>query len=263
MKSNKSRKYRIPAVEKMLAIVELLSNEVRCFSISELAKRLSISKNMAFRIVKYLEQQGYLEGENGSGGYQLGKGFYRIGVKMAGRYELTERAHTHLCWLSQQTGETASIQAPAGDKVMVMDVVYPPSDYYFYLNVGTKLLYHCNAMGKCILAFMEKEEINKIIPAQLTTYTPNGIQTRAELMKHLESVKETGLGYDREEYVPGIYCIASPVLNIHGQVVAGVGITGLVARIDNHNRSEFERLVREAGRRISSALGYEETSTHT
>jgi DNA-binding IclR family transcriptional regulator len=177
---------------------------------------------------------------------------------MAGRYQLTERSHAHLCWLSQQTGETANIQVPAGDKLMVMDVVYPPSDYYFHLNIGTKLLYHCNAMGKCILAFMEKEEINKIIPAQLSVHTPKGLRTRAELMKHLEAVKESGLGYDREEYVSGIYCIAAPVFNIHGHVVAGVGITGLVARIDSHNRHEFEELVREAGRRISSALGYEE-----
>jgi DNA-binding IclR family transcriptional regulator len=258
MTANQSRKYRIPAVEKMLGIVELLAGESRSYSISELAKRLGMSKNMAFRIVKYLEQQGYLETGNGAGGYQLGKGFYRIGVKLAARYELTDRAHPHLCWLSQQTGETANIQAPAGDRVMVMDVVYPPSDYYFHLSIGTKLLYHCNAMGKCILAYMEREEINKVIPAQLSGQTTKGLRTRAELMKHLEGVRESGLGYDREEYVPGIYCIAAPVFNIHGQAVAGVGITGLVARIDSHNRNEFEGLVREAGRRISSALGFEQ-----
>lgn len=254
---NQTRKYQIPAVEKMLTIVEFLSNESRLFTISELAKQLAISKNMVFRVVKYLEQQGYMEAGNGDGKYQLGKGFYRIGVKMAGRYELTERSHPHLCWLSQQTGETANIQAPAGDMLMVMDVVYPPSDYYFHLNIGTKLFYHCNAMGKCILAHMEKEEINKIIPAQLSVHTPKGLRTRAELMKHLETVKESGLGYDREEYVPGVYCIAAPIFDIHARVVAGVGITGLVARIDSHNRHEFEELVREAGRRISSALGYE------
>ena len=140
---------------------------------------------------------------------------------------------------------------------MVMDVVSPPSDYYFNLSIGTMLLYHCNAMGKCILAHMKKEEINKIIPPQLPIQTPNTIRTRAELVKHLETVRKTGLGYDREEYIAGIYCIAAPVFDIHSRIVAGVGITGLAGRIDNHNRGDFEELIREASHRISAALGYE------
>lgn len=254
---NQSRKYKIPAVEKMLAIVEFLSNESQSFTISALAKQLGISKNMVFRVVKYMEEQGYLESDGDTGKYQLGNGFYRIGAKMAGRYQITERAHTHLCWLSQQSGEMADIQVPTGDKLMVVDVVYPSSDYYFHIGIGTKLLYHCNAMGKCILAYMDKEEINAIIPAQLPIQTQKGLRTRAELIKHLETVRETGLGYDKEEYVTGIYCIAAPVFDVHARVVASTGITGLVSRIDNHNRHEFEKLVREAGRRISASLGYE------
>lgn len=256
---DETRKYQIPAVESLLAILEFLSANERAYSISELSKQLSISKNMAFRVVKCLEKQGYLETDMETGRYQLGKGFYRIGMKMASRFELAKRSHSHLCWLSQQTGETANIQVPAGDMLMVMDVVYPPSDYYFHLGMGTKLLYHCNAMGKCILAWKEdKEEINRIVPAQLSIQTPNGLRTRAELMKQLDAVRKSGIGYEREEYVMGIYCIAAPVFDVHSRVVAGVGITGLVARLDGHNHHEFEMLVREAGRRISSALGYDE-----
>jgi len=61
------RKYKVPAVEKMLAIVEFLSNEPEPFTISELAKKLDTSKNMVFRIVKYLEQQNYLESDSSHG----------------------------------------------------------------------------------------------------------------------------------------------------------------------------------------------------
>ena len=250
------RKYKIPAVENMLTLVEFLSNESEPFTISALAKQLGISKNMVFRIVKCLEEQGYLESDGDAGRYQLGNGFYCIGVRMAGRYQLAQRAHPHLAWLSQQTGEMTDIQVPSGDRMMVIDAVYPPSGYYFHVSVGAKLFYHCNAMGKCILAHLDKEKVNAVIPAQLSVQTPNGLRTRAELIKQLAAIREAGLGYDREEYVSGIYCIAAPVFDVHGQVVAGVGVSGLVSRIDNENRHEFEELVREAGRRISSALGY-------
>jgi IclR family KDG regulon transcriptional repressor len=256
--ANASARYQIPAVEKMFAIVEFLLDEPRSYTISELAKRLAISKNMVFRVVRFLETRDYLEADPRTGGYQLGKAFYRIGVKMAGRYQLAERAHPHLAWLSRQTGETANLQVPAGDRLLVMDVVYPPAEYFFHLSVGSKLFYHCNAMGKCVLAHLDEDEIKKIIPAQLPIQTRKTLTTRAELLKHLKAVRNSGLGYDWEEYVPGIYCIGAPVFDVRGGVVAGVGITGLVARIDSHNRREFEDLVREAGRRISADLGYEE-----
>lgn len=259
--NNSEKKYRIPAVEKLLALIEFLSNESEPFTISALAKHLAASKNMVFRIVKCLEEQGYLELDRDTGGYQLGNGFYCIGVKMADRYQLTQRARPHLVWLSQQTGEMTDIQVPSGDRMIVIDAVYPPSGYYFHVSVGAKLFYHCNAMGKCILAHLEKEKINAIIPAQLPMLTPNGLSTRAELLKQLKTVQETGLGYDREEYVSGIYCIATPVFDIRGDVVAGVGVSGLVSRIDNENRHEFEELVREAGRRISTAVGYRKMET--
>ncbi|MFA7369518.1 MAG: helix-turn-helix domain-containing protein, partial [Kiritimatiellales bacterium] len=61
------RKYKIPAVENMLTLVEFLSNESEPFTISALAKQLGISKNMVFRIVKCLEEQGYLESDGDAG----------------------------------------------------------------------------------------------------------------------------------------------------------------------------------------------------
>jgi DNA-binding IclR family transcriptional regulator len=240
----------------MLAIVEFLLDEPRPYSISELAQRLSISKNMVFRVIRLLESRDYLEADPKTGGYQLGKAFYRIGVKMAGRYQLAERAHPHLGWLSRQTGETANVQVPAGDRLLVLDVVFPPADYYFHLSVGAKLYYHCNAMGKCVLAHLEEEEVKRIVPAQPPIQTRKTLTTRAEFQKQLKAVRETGLGYDWEEYAPGIYCIAAPVFDIRGRAVAGAGITGLVARINGHTRREFEGLVRETGRRISADLGY-------
>jgi len=116
--------------------------------------------------------------------------------------------------------------------------------------------YHPNAYGKVMLAFMAEDEVKKIIPPRLTALTPNTIVLRTELMKQLEDVRRTGLGYDNEEYNEGIRCIGSPVFDVEGRVVAGLGVSGLVSTFRNAKQAVFEQLVLECAYRVSKDIGY-------
>ena len=107
-----------------------------------------------------------------------------------------------------------------------------------------------------MLAFLSEEEIKKIIPPRLPSLTPHTIVLRTELMKQLEEVRKTGLGYDNEEYNEGIRCIGSPVFDVEGRVVAGLGVSGLVSTFRNNRQATFEQLVLECAYRVSKDIGY-------
>jgi DNA-binding IclR family transcriptional regulator len=144
---------------------------------------------------------------------------------------------------------------------MVKAVELPASAYAFHIALGARLLYGCNAMGKCILAHLDPARVRDLFPEGETVPLARGSRTRAELMAELELVRQTGLGHDREEYLTGVACIATPVWDACGQVIGGVGITFLCARPDALPEHEKERLVVETGRRISTALGFVSSTT--
>ena len=145
------------------------------------------------------------------------------------RFELRQRARPHIEWLCRETEETCQLQIPRGDMMLVLDTVSPEVSYYLRVVPGGLVYYHPNAYGKVVLAFLSEEEVKKIIPPRLPSLTPHTIVLRTELMKQLEEVRKTGLGYDNEEYNEGIRCIGAPVFDVEGKAVAGLGVSGLVS----------------------------------
>ncbi len=251
------RSYPVPAVDRMLDIVEFLVQHSRPFGISELARELDISTNSVFRILRRLDDRGYVELDEESGGYQLGTGFFRLGMLLSTRFGLRAQARPHLEWLARQTGETATIQVPDGDRVLVLDAANPPSEVFFQIVVGSRFYYHCNAMGKCLLAFLDDEQLHSILPTRLPGLTPNTITERKRLNCELDEVRKTCVGYDREEYTTGVFCIGSPVFDVNERVVGGVGISGLAVRWDKAECERLESLVRRAASRICRDIGYQ------
>lgn len=257
-KAEKSaRDYAVPAVDRMLDMVEFLVRQARPFGISELARELRISTNSVFRILRRLDERGYVEFDKESGGYQLGTGFFRLGMLLSTRFDLRSRARPHLQGLARQTGETATVQVPDGDRVLVLDAANPPGEFFFQIVVGSRFYYHCNAMGKCILAFLEDEQLQSIVPARLPRLTPNTITDRKRLGLELAEIRKTRVAYDREEYTTGVFCIGAPVFDVNERVVAGVGISGLAVRWDRAECERLEFLVQQAAARISADTGYE------
>ncbi len=247
--------YAAPAVDRVLDIVEFLLDKSRPYGVSELARLLRISTNSVFRICKRLEGRGYLEWDEPGRGYRLGTGFFRMGVRLMPRFTLRDRARPHLERLCSRTEQTASIQVPDRDRVLVLDVAAPNADAYFNIVAGSRFYYHCNAMGKCILAHLPEAEVLRILPAKLPVLTPKTIVSPDRLREELATVRRTGLGYDRQEYTTGAFCIGAPVFGVDGRVLAGVGITGLYSHFDPKRQKDVEAAVREAAKGISADMG--------
>ena len=250
------RTYSAPAVDRTLDILEFMAVHPRPYGATELSRCLNIPINSVFRILKRLTDREYTVQDPFSDGYQLSTKVFSLGMSLYTRFELRQRARPHLEWLCRETEETCQLQIPHGDMVLVLDTVSPEVSYYIRVVPGGLVYYHPNAYGKAMLAFLSEEEIKKIVPPRLPSLTPNTIVLRTELVKQLEEVKRTGLGYDNEEYNEGIRCIGAPVFDVEGKVVAGLGVSGLVSTFRNNRQATFEQLVLECAHRVSKDIGY-------
>ena len=247
--------YAVPAVDGMMDIVEFLASHNRMCGVTELSRELGLSTNLIFRIMKCLTERGYIQADAG-GLYQLNTGFYTLGMKLQSRFDLRKQARPFLKELCKVTGETVQLQIPDGDRMLAMEVITPDNDYYLQMVPGSRIYYHANAFGKCIMAYMEEAELNSILDEGLPELTPNTIIDREKFKEELETVRKTGLAYDRNEYLMGIYCIGAPVFDAGGRAVAGIGMTGLATRFNRDNISVFKKAVKKCAADISKAIGY-------
>ncbi|HVO39394.1 MAG TPA: IclR family transcriptional regulator [Spirochaetia bacterium] len=250
------RTYSAPAVDRTLDILEFMAQHPRPYGATELSRVLNIPINSVFRILKRLTDREYTIQDPFSDGYQLSTKVFSLGMSLYTRFELRQRARPHMEWLCRETQETCQLQIPHGDMVLVLDTVSPEVSYYLRVVPGGLVYYHPNAYGKVMLAFMPEDEVRKLIAPRLPVLTPHTIVLRTELLKQLEEVRKTGLGYDNEEYNEGIRCIGAPVFDVEGKVVAGLGVSGLVNTFRNNKQAIYEQLVLECAYRVSKDIGY-------
>lgn len=251
----KKNGYSAPAVDAMLDIVEMMASDDRVFNLTALATGLNLSNNLVFRVLNRLLDRGYVERLE-SGGYRLSDGFFTLGMKLYSRFELRAAARKHLEQLSFEFGETAQLQVLSGDEMLVLEVVAPTSDYYLHVTPGIRLLLHCNAYGKAVLAFLPKAKVDGILKKRLECLTENTITTKKTLTVELKQIRKTGVAYDNEEYAKGVFCLGAPVFNSDGEVVGGLGLTCLSSRLNSGFSAEMEDKVLKCAERVSIAVGY-------
>ncbi len=250
------RTYSAPAVDRTLDILEFMAQHPRPYGATELSRVLNIPINSVFRILKRLTDREYTVQDPFSDGYQLSTKVFSLGMSLYTRFELRQRARPHIEWLCRETQETCQLQIPHADMVLVLDTVSPEVSYYLRVVPGGLVYYHPNAYGKVMLAFMAEDEVRRLIAPRLPALTPHTIVLRTELLKQLEEVRRTGLGYDNEEYNEGIRCIGSPVFDVEGKAVAGLGVSGLVSTFRDNKQQIYEQLVLECAYRVSKDIGY-------
>lgn len=252
----KAPRYAAPAVDHMLDIVEFLASQTRHFGVTELSRTLGISTNSVFRILRRLTERGYAEMEPQSGTYRLGPRFFSLGMSLASRFDLRTRARRHLEWMAEESGQTAQMQIANGDRMLILDVANATAPFFLQPQPGSRIHYHGNAFGKCVLAFWDETRQREILPLPWPSLTENTPRDWSQLEPELESVRQTGLGYDREEYLRGVSCIGAPVLDVSGQAVAGIGITFLISGNSTPPRHDWKQLVLQAAAKTAQDIGY-------
>ena len=255
-KTSASNKYAVPAVEQMLDIVEHLAQNHRAYGITELARQLGISTNGVFRILRCLAQRGYAEADP-AGGYQLGTKFFTLGMQLQTRFDLRRRARPHLERLCEQSGETVQLYSLQDSHALVLDCVTPAASSFLQVLPGSRMEIHASAFSKAILAFLPEDEARRRLPRKLSALTPHTVTDREKLFAELARTRASGLAYDREGYMLGLFCIGAPVFDVNGEAVAGVGVSGFVSVSHPEKQAELEQSVLACADHIARDIGYE------
>jgi DNA-binding IclR family transcriptional regulator len=157
--------------------------------------------------------------------------------------------------LARHCGETVHVAALDAGQVVYVDRLLGPLGVDIPVSdVGSTLHAHCSGVGKVLLAHLDPGEIDAMIDRHgLPAFTPATITERDALYAELHRVRRDGVAYDREEVVPGIACVAAPILDGEGSVVAAISIAAPVERF-GASQDGYRSAVVRAARGVSERL---------
>ncbi len=252
--------YTIQTVGNALRVLEIFHEEEE-IGVSDLARRLGLHKNNAFRLLATLEESGYIEQSARSERYRLGARCLELGQAFILSNPLLRCARPVLAELAAELAESAHLAVLQDFEVVHVDGEQPRQLVLTASRVGQRLPLHCTALGKVLLgcaADTDREDFEREVLAEhrLERRTPSTITDRDKLFEHLSSVPLQGYALDLEECEQGMCCVAAPISDGDGRLLAAISLSGPSFRLGpDELMGKAAPAVVAAADRISRFLG--------
>jgi len=252
------RDYTVKSLVKALTILEVLTEgEESAYTLTHLSRRLHLHISTVHRLLVNLVSHGFVEEAPGSRGYQLSFKVLRMGLRVLDRLDFRLVAEPLLRELNQQTKETVRLAILQETGAISIEEFGSPQPASLEARVGEVIPLHCTGVGKTLLAYQGGDLFKRVArTAGFPRFTAHTITNLADLKKELERIREQGYALDDEEAVEGLRCVAGPVFNHTGVVVAAFSVVGPATRITPPRLPEIAGLVCATSRRVSYRLGY-------
>jgi len=248
----------IRSVTKAIRLLDALGEGNGVYGVSELARMVEIDKSSVSRMLRTLEQSGYVEQDPVTQRYSLGLAVGVLGYKALRRMDLRGAARPLLERLAEKTGECAHLAILADRRAFYIDQAAPEKGVGVDAPIGTLAPLHCTALGKVLLAFQPESSKAELIGGMtFELFTRRTIAGAEVLAGHLNNVRAQAMAFDDEEYSIGVRCMAAPVFRYDHTVCGAIGISGPSPRMTDARLSEWEPFLRDIAKELSMRLGWD------
>ncbi|MCX2728406.1 IclR family transcriptional regulator [Thermomicrobium sp. 4228-Ro] len=252
---------RVPAVERALDILELFlqSPQPDSLSVPEIARALGLPRSTAHELVATLVARRYLRPlEENPHRFTLDARVFELGNAYATGLDLAREGQIVARRIAAQCDETVHIAVLEGREAFYIAKVDSTNALRLVSAIGRRLPAHCTAVGKMLLSGLSEEEFAERFARvdELPGMTSNSIRTVEALRAELARIRARGLAWDNCESNPDVRCVAAPILDHRGRMVAAMSISFPVVRDTPERFLELSRLVRDGARELSERLGY-------
>jgi DNA-binding IclR family transcriptional regulator len=251
----------VHSVVRALTLLDTMAVQGRAIGIADLSKRVRLHVSTVHRLLATLISRGYVKQDPETGKYALGLRAFLLGEAYRQQMDLRRVVHPALQRLAQTTGETANLVVMDREEAVYLDKAESPQSVRFFSRIGHRAPLYCTAVGKVLLAWLppgeQEETLGRLTLAPLTR---NTITEAEALRQELQRVAAQGYALDREECEEGASCVAVPLRDHSGLVVAALGISAPTVRLTEAKREQLILLLQEEGRGLSQELGYQGTA---
>ncbi|MDQ0338279.1 DNA-binding IclR family transcriptional regulator [Caldalkalibacillus uzonensis] len=254
----KETKGLINAVDRALRILDLFTDQQPELKLTEISKTLNLHKSTVHGLLRTLAYHGYISQNPETGKYRLGLKFLEKSDRVLHALDLRKIANPHLQKIANKYGESTHLVILEGGEAIYIDKIEGHLAIGMYSRISKRAPIYCTAVGKVLVSEKPEWELKEIAQNQnYIMHTKNTIKNADELLEEIRRVRELGYGMDDEELEIGLRCIAVPVRNNTGSIVAAISISGPTMRLSNKVLPEVVDSMKKAAAQISSELGYQ------
>lgn len=246
----------LQTIQKAGELLTLYDREHTEWGVREVAAKLKIAKSSAHDLMSSLAKLGFLN-KTEDNRYRLGWRLVTLSETLLATTELRKEAHPVMEDLAAQYQETIHLAVLDDTQAVYVDKLEGRQAVRVELtSLGARLYAHCSALGKVLMAYQEEAEVKRIIQvAGLPRFTDHTITDADELLLNLTKIRKQGFAYDLEEILPDLCCVAAPIYEYSGNVIAAISMSIPAFRF-RRSQTEFRDGVVRAARKISKRLGY-------
>ena len=245
----------IAAIERTLKVVEAFNGQ-RQVLLGELTSRTGMIKSSVFRILYTLIQTGYAE-KDAQGRYSLTSRWENLCVGVQPTHELITLSAPLMAVLLSRFRETVNLGVMDGGDVLYVHVLESPHAFRLAAHAGMRSPLYSTALGKCLLSRLPEEKVDAILKKHpIHALTPHTVRDGLVFKRDLSRVLAHGYAVDNGEDSSGARCLAAPILNAAGEVVAAISISGPASRISHARDRELSKALMDACGKISTMLKY-------
>lgn len=247
------------SVEKAIQIIEIMAKEGGAMRLQDIAQKTDLPASTALRMVNTLLVYGYVNQNPETLRYSLSLKFAQIGSIVTSQVSLSQVAHPLLVELSRRCQESCCLAVEENMELIYTDVVDGPDNMLRIMQrIGKRAPLHSTGIGKLLLLNYSRDKLRELIRVKgLTPLTPNTACTEEALLDRLDKIRAQGYALDDEECELGARCVAAPVRDYTGRIVAGISISGPISRMTMEHIREVAPVVTGTAAQISKALAYD------
>lgn len=244
------------SLTRALTLLERLSQAPAGMNLTDLSQQLGMPTATTHRLLSTFEELNYVEQDAGKGLWFVGLKAFTVGNAFLNRRDFVVSARPYMLALVEQCGETVNLGVMDGGEVVFICQVESREMMRMIVRLGSRSPIHASAVGKALLAGMSEQRVSAILQQRgLARYTDHTIDNPAQLRRSLEQIRRQGYALDDEEHAVGLRCVASPIFDENGQVLAAISLSGPKARIVDSRLAELGHAIRQTSEAITLALG--------
>jgi IclR family acetate operon transcriptional repressor len=238
------------AALRAIRLLKLFSIERPEMGLAELSKAAKLNKTTTHRLLRALQSEAMIGKDPRTGAYSLGTGLMALGVQALASSDLRRRVRPVLKLLARESGETATLEVPVEDSMLILDEVAGRHVVAAVGNVGTKWPMHATSTGKAYLAFDEAwlSQLSDVLPV-LASKT---VVDKDHFLAQLPGIRKRGYAESIDELEDGYTAVGTIIRGSLGDVQGALSIGGPTGRFDSERRVAIGAKLSRAARRLNT-----------
>lgn len=241
----------VQSVERAIELLYCFTAQTPELTLNDFVKRTGLNRTTVFRLLSSLIKKELISKNEGKNTYQLGLPFIHFGQIVSENLDLRRMALPVMNRLTEVSKETISLNIVQGAARICVEKIEGKEDIRQFIHLGIPYPLYKGASGKLLLAYSTEELIEEVIEGSGMTND----ETKA-LKKDLIQIRDQGFAFSRNERITGAFAISTPILNSQHELMGGLSISGLSARLDNNKQLFIEAAIQSA-EKLSAMMGYQ------